>query len=141
MLRSSEEQNNQHPSEVRVSPEVQREQIKTWTCLEPRAAATVGEFLGELGRDLKQKTTTNSLRTSSSSSAADSLERLRRWGSEGRSTATTCNGHIATRAQPLRDVHSGGVPGRMPCMPEVVGSPVPWQVNGLPGARGRESCS
>ena len=51
-----------------MSAEVQREQIKTWTCLEPRAAATVGWFLGELGR------------------RPVFSERLRRWGRRGVST-------------------------------------------------------
>ena len=124
-----------------MSAEVQREQIKTWTCLEPRAAATVGECLGELGRDRNSRRR-QLPETSSSSSAADSLERLRRWGSEEsvngyylqrtyrHESATAARCALWGSARPYA-LYAGG--SRQSC--------VLWQVNGLSSARGRESCS
>ena len=80
--------------------------------------------------------------TSSSSSAADSLERLRRWGSEEsvngyylqrtyrHESATAARCALWGSARPYAR-YAGG--SRQSC--------VLWQVNGFSSARGRESCS
>ena len=80
--------------------------------------------------------------TSSSSSAADSLERLRRWGSEEsvngyylqrtyrHESATAARCALWGSARPYA-LYAGG--SRQSC--------VLWQVNGFSSARGRESCS
>ena len=104
----------------------------------------MGEFLGELGRDRNRKNDDYILlpKTSSSSSAADSLERLRRWGSEEsvngyylqrtyrHESATAARCALWGSARPYA-LYAGG--SRQSC--------VLWQVNGLSSARGRESCS
>ena len=104
----------------------------------------MGEFLGELGRDRNRKNGDYILlpKTSSSSSAADSLERLRRWGSEEsvngyylqrtyrHESATAARCALWGSARPYA-LYAGG--SRQSC--------VLWQVNGFSSARGRESCS